>query len=181
MNSIHRFIDRSGLPTFVWERRVRILLETILIVVCAAPVVTGWRSLVAQALVGALRLHQAENGREKASIIGRAKESGLFLEPTTLAREKVKRLLVLENRDAIITWAWPVIVPIVSAAETSAFTLALAIGILATLTRVGFDKLAIPAWRKSRLEWRKRQPLTTVGRLFNLVPERESHDVPTRS
>ena len=181
MNSIHRFIDRSGLPTFVLERRVRILLETILLVACAVPVITGWRSLVAQVLVGALRLHQAENGREKASIIGRAKESGLFLEPSTLAREKVKRLLVLENRDAIMTWTWPVLVPIVSAAETSAFTLALAIGILATLARAGFDKLAMPAWRKSRLKWRKNQPITTIGRLLNLVPEREPHDISTRS
>jgi hypothetical protein len=154
MKTIHAFIDRSGLPTWVWERRVRILLETLLLVACAAPVVTGWRSFIAQALVGALRLHQAENAREKASITGRAKEAGLFLEPTTMAREKVKRLLILDNRDAIMTWIWPVLIPIVSAAETSAFGLALAAGILATVARVAFDKLAIPAWRKSRLEWR---------------------------
>lgn len=154
MKSIHAFIDRSGLPTWVWERRVRILLETTLLVVCAAPVITGWCSFVAQVLVGVLRLHQAENGRERASIIGRAKETGLFLEPTTMAREKVKRLLVLDNRDALITWIWPVLVPIVGAAETSAFNLVLAVGTLATLARVAFDKLMMPAWRKSRLEWR---------------------------
>lgn len=154
MKSIHVFIDRSGLPTWVWERRVRVLLETLLLVACAAPVVTGWRSFVAQVLVGVLRLHQAENTREKASITGRAKEAGLFLEPTTMAREKVKRLLILDNRDAIVTWIWPVLIPIVSAAETSAFSLALVVGMLATLARVGFDKLAMPAWRKSRLEWR---------------------------
>lgn len=157
MKSIHTLIDRSGLPTWVWERRVRVLLELILLVACAAPVITGWRSFVSQMLVGALRLHQAENGREKASIIGRAKEAGLFLEPTTMAREKVKRLLVLENRDALITWTWPVIVPIVSAAETSAFSSALAAGILATLARVAFDKLAMPAWRKSRVDRRFRR------------------------
>jgi hypothetical protein len=153
MKTIHAFIDRSGLPTWVWERRVRILLETLLLVACAAPVVTGWRSLVAQALVGALRLHQAENGREKASIIGRFAEIG---GPTDLMlpAHKKARVLVLDARDTIMTWIWPVIVPILCAAETSAFNLALVAGILATLARVAFDKLAIPAWRKSRLEWR---------------------------
>ena len=173
MKTMHSFIDRSSLPTFVWERRVRILLETILLVACAVPVVTGWRSLLAQFLVGALRLHQAENGREKASILGRYAELNNGEPYPVLAAHKQARIKILDARDAIITWTWPVIVPIVSAAETSAFTLALAIGILATLARVGFDKLAIPAWRKSRLEWRKRNPLTTVSRLLDLVPERE--------
>jgi hypothetical protein len=153
MNSLHRFIDHSGLPTFVWERRVRILLETILLIGCAAPVITGWRSLLAQVLVGALRLHQAENGREKASIIGRAKESGLATEPDLIFSKRA-RIRILENRDALITWTWPVLVPIVSASETWAFTWALVIGILATLARAGFDKLAMPAWRKSRLAWK---------------------------
>lgn len=181
MKTMHSFIDRSGLPTFVWERRVRILLETILLVACAASVVTGWRSLVAQVLVGALRLHQAENGREKASILGRYAELNDGEPYSVLAAHKQARIKILDARDALITWTWPVIVPIVSAAEASVFTLALVIGILATLARAGFDKLAMPAWRKSRLEWRKNQPITTVGRLLNLVPEREPYDVPTRS
>jgi hypothetical protein len=153
MKSIHALIDRSGLSTWVWERRVRILLETILLIACAAPVVTGWRSLVAQALVGALRLHQAETGREKASILGRAKEAGLVTEPC-LPYPKRNRLRALDACDALITWVWPVLVPIVSAAETSSFNMALVAGILATLARVAFDKLVMPAWRKSRLEWR---------------------------
>ena len=153
MKPIHCFIDRSGLPTWVWERRVRVLLETLLLVACAAPVATGWRSFIAQALVGALRLHQAENGREKASIIGRFAEAG---GPTDLMlpAHKKARVCVLDARDEIMTWVWPVLVPVVSAAEASAFSLALVAGILATLARVGFDKLAMPAWRKSRLEWR---------------------------
>lgn len=154
MKSIHAFIDRSGIPTWVWERRVRILLETLLLIACAAPVVTGWRSFVAQVLVGALRLHQAENGREKASILGRAKEAGLVTEPD-LHEHKKARVRILDARDTLITWIWPVLVPIVSAAETSTFNSALAAGILSTLARVAFDKLAIPAWRESRLDWRK--------------------------
>ena len=154
MSKIHRFIDRSGLPTFVWERRARILLETILLVACAAPVITGWRSLVAQVLVGALRLHQAENGREKASILTRFAELTESFPHSDLAEIKQSRIKILDARDAIMTWVWPVLVPIVGASETSAFTLALVVGILATFARVAFDKLAMPAWRKSRLEWK---------------------------
>jgi hypothetical protein len=154
MKTIHAFIDRSGLSTWVWERRVRILLETILLIACAAPVVTGWRSLVAQALVGALRLHQAENGREKSSFVSRHNETRCVDVYLVFPPEKRERLRVIDARDAIIAWTWPVVVPIVSAAETSAFNLALVAGILATLVRVAFDKLAMPAWRKSRLEWR---------------------------
>jgi hypothetical protein len=127
-------------------------METILLVICAAPVVTGWRSLVAQALVGALRLHQAETGREKASIIGRAYE-GRLTPALDLPTHKRNRIFVLEKRDAIITWTWPALVPIVSAAETRTFTLVFALGIVATLSRVAFDKLAMPRWRLSRLEW----------------------------
>jgi hypothetical protein len=153
MKTIHAFIDRSGLPTWIWERRVRILLETLLLVACAAPVVTGWRSFIAQALVGTLRLHQAENAREKASVIGRFAEAGGPMDLMLPAHKKA-RVRVLDARDTLISWVWPVLVPIVSAAETSAFNFALAAGILATVARVAFDKLAIPAWRKSRLEWR---------------------------
>jgi hypothetical protein len=154
MKSIHQLIDRSGLPTWVYERRVRILLETILLVACAVPVVTGWRSFVAQVLVGALRLHQAENGREKASILGRYAELNDGDPYSALAMHKQRRIKILDNRDAIMTWIWPVLAPIVSAAENSTFNLTLAAGILATLARVAFDKLAVPAWRKSRLEHR---------------------------
>lgn len=154
MKSIHAFIDRSGLPTWVWERRVRVLLETLLLVVCAAPVVTGWRSFMAQALVGTLRLHQAENGREKASILGRYTELNDGEPHSNLTLHKQARIKILDARDALITWIWPVLVPIVSAAETSTFNLALVVGILATLARVAHDKLVIPAWRKSRLEHR---------------------------
>lgn len=168
MSRIHSFLDRSSVPTWRYERAVRITMETLLLIACAVPVITGWRSLVAQLIVGALRLHQAENGREKASIVGRFAEAG---EPTTLmlpARKKA-RLAVLDARDAIITWSWPVVVPIVSAAETSAWSWALALGIAATLVRAWFDKWAMPKWRASRVEWRKNR-FSWVKEL-NLKPE----------
>jgi hypothetical protein len=154
MNKVHSFLDRSLVPTWKYERAVRVALETLLLIACAVPVVTGWRSLIAQAIVCALRLHQAEVGREKASILGRAKEHGFILDPL-MGLEKKKRLAVLDARDAIITWVWPVLVPVVSAAETSAWTWALGIGIIATIVRVWFDKWAMPKWRASRVEWRK--------------------------
>ena len=130
-------------------------METILLVACAAPVVTGWKSLLAQTIVGGLRLHQAETGREKASIVSRAKEQGLFLEPSTMGKEKAKRLHILDAREAIIAWVWPVLVPLVAAAETNTWTLVLAVGVVATVVRVWFDKWVIPRWRASRVEWRK--------------------------
>ena len=154
MNWIHSFFDRSSVPTWRYERTVRVLLETLLLVICAAPVITGWRSLVAQVLVGALRLHQAENGREKASILGRYAEQNDGEPYSVLAAHKQTRIKTLDARDALITWTWPALVPIVSAAETRSFTLVLVLGILATLARVAFDKLAIPRWRLSRLEWK---------------------------
>jgi hypothetical protein len=154
MNSIHRFLDRSSVPTWRYERAVRVLFELILLVACAAPVVSGWRSALAQGLVIALRLHQAETGREKASIIGRAKEAGLTTEPD-VCREKRARLSVLSAREALIAWTWPALVVIVSAAETKSIGLVATLGLVATMARVWFDKRAMPAWRKSRVEWRK--------------------------
>ena len=155
MKIVHSFLDRSSVLTWKYERAVRVAMETILLVVCAAPVVTGWRSLIAQALVGALRLHQAEVGREKASIMSRAKEQGLFLEPSTMGKGKAKRLHVLDAREAIIAWVWPVLVPLVAAAETNAWTWVLVVGVMATLARIAFDKWAMPKWRASRVGWRK--------------------------
>ena len=155
MSKLHSFLDHSSVPTWKYERAVRVAMEAILLVACAAPVVTGWKSLLAQIIVGALRLHQAEVGREKASIVSRAKEQGLFLEPSTMGKEKAKRLRVLDAREAIISWVWPVLVPIVTAAETNTWTLVLVIGIIATIVRVWFDKWAMPKWRASRVEWRK--------------------------
>jgi hypothetical protein len=154
MSKLHSLLDRSSRPTWQYERAVRVLLETLLLIACAAPVVTGRHSLIAQVIVGALRLHQAEVGREKASIIGRAKEHGFILDPL-MGLTKKKRLAILDARDAIITWFWPVLVPIVSASETNAFTWALGIGIIATMIRVWFDKWAMPKWRAGRVEWRK--------------------------
>ena len=130
-------------------------METILLVACAAPVVTGWKSLLAQTIVGGLRLHQAETGREKASIVSRAKEQGLFLEPSTMGKEKAKRLHILDAREAIIAWVWPVLVPLVAAAETNTWTLVPAVGVVAAVVRGWSDKWVIPRWRASRVEWRK--------------------------
>jgi len=162
MSYVHSFLDRSSVPTWQYERAVRVAMETILLVACAVPVVTGWRSLLAQIIVGALRLHQAEVGREKTSILSRAKEQGLFLEPSTMGKEKAKRLNVLDAREAIIAWVWPVLVPLVAAAETNARTLVLGIGIVATVARVVFDKVVILNWRTSRVGWRKANPLHRV-------------------
>ena len=162
MSKLHSFLDHSSVPTWKYERAVRVAMEAILLVACAAPVVTGWKSLLAQIIVGALRLHQAEVGREKASIMSRAKEQGLFLEPSTMGKEKAKRLRVLDAREAIISWVWPVLVPIVTAAETNTWTLVLAAGIAATVMRVVFDKVVIPNWRTSRVGWRKVNPAQLV-------------------
>jgi len=159
---VHSFLDRSSVPTWKYERAVRVAMETILLAACAAPVVAGWKSLLAQVIVGALRLHQAEVGREKTSILSRAKEQGLFLEPSTMGKEKARRLNVLDAREAIIAWVWPVLVPLVAAAETNAWTLVLGIGIVATIVRVVFDKVVIPNWRTDRVGWRKANTLQRV-------------------
>ena len=154
MSKLHSFLDCSSVPTWKYERAVRVAIEAILLVACAAPAVIGWKSLLAQVIVGALRLHQAEVGREKASIVSRSKEQGLIVEPM-LIFSKRQRIAVLDAREAIIAWVWPVLVPLVSAAETNAWTLVLVVGIVATIVRVWFDKWAMPKWRKSRVEWRK--------------------------
>jgi len=154
MSYVHSFLDRSSVPTWKYERAVRVAMETILLVACAAPVVTGWRSLLAQIIVGALRLHQAEVGREKASIMSRPKEQGLIAEPM-LIFSKRQRIAVLDKREAIIAWFWPVLVPLVAAAETNAWTLVLVVGIVATFVRIWFDKWVIPNWRTNRVDWRK--------------------------
>lgn len=161
MNCVHSFLDRSSVPTWKYERAVRVLMETTLLVACAVPVITGWKSLLAQIIVGALRLHQAEVGREKASIIGRAYEHKLL---PALDLPTVKRNLIhaIEKREAIIAWVWPVLVPLVAAAETNAWTLVLAVGIVATIVRVWFDKWVMPKWRTSRVKWREREHVSVI-------------------
>jgi hypothetical protein len=154
VNLLHSFLDRSSVPTWKYERAVRVAMEALLLVACAAPVVTGWKSLLAQTIVGTLRLHQAEVGREKASILSRPKEQGLIAEPM-LIFSKRQRLALLDKREAIIAWVWPVLVPLVAAAETNAWTLVVGIGIVATIARIVFDKVVIPKWRTSRVGWRK--------------------------
>jgi hypothetical protein len=154
MRIVHSFLDRSSVPTWKYERAVRVAMETILLVACAAPVVTGWRSLLAQIIVGALRLHQAEVGREKASIIGRAYEHRL-LPALDLPTAKRNLIHAIEKREAIIAWVWPVLVPLVAAAETNAWTLVLVVGIVATIVRIWFDKWVTPNWRTNRVDWRK--------------------------
>ncbi len=171
MNWIHSFLDRSPVDTWRYEKRVRVALETLLLIACAAPVVTGWRSFIAQLVVGALRLHQAEMAREKASIWSRPT---LMSTPPVLIFSKRQRISELEKRDQIISWTWPVFVPMVQAAETRAFGVAVALGIVATLVRVWFDRWAMPMWRKSRVEWRREQLRKQCAGIVSAVMEFKS-------
>lgn len=157
MNAIHRLIDRAesrfGLRTHHFEAAHRVLFEAFLLALCAVPGVSGWRSLVAALLVNALRLCAAETGRRKASILGRAKEDGLVVEPD-LAPEKLAKLREIDEEEAWHTWAWPGLAMAVAAAELQTFTAALALGVGTTLARAWYDKRSLPAWRRSRLAWK---------------------------
>lgn len=157
---IHRLIDRAearfGIRTHHFEAAHRVLFEVFLLALCAVPGVSGWRSALAALLVNALRLRAAETGRRKASILGRAKEAGLVVDPD-LAPYKLAQLREIEEEEAWHTWAWPGLAMVVAAAEMRSFTAALVLGAGATLARAWYDKRALPAWRRSRLAWKARR------------------------
>ena len=160
MNLIHQLIDRAearwGLQTYHFEAAHRVMFEAFLLTLCTVPGVSGWRSVVAALLVNALRLRAAETGRRKASILGRAKERGLVVEPQ-LVFSKRQELKQIEEEEAWHTWAWPGLTAFVAAAESGSFTFAAGLALASTLARAWYDKRALPAWRRSRLAWKARR------------------------
>lgn len=155
---IHRFIDASGRPTYVYERRAFLLLEAVLLAACALPVVTGWRSAATYALAALLRLAEAELKREDASVAGRhAERGGVSPLPPEKAARAARRSRALE----VVGWLWPVLLAAAGAAEAGTLTLAAGAGLWATLCRWFWARRVLPAWRTSRVAWQAAR--TTEG------------------
>ena len=155
---IHRFLDSRPAPSRTWhfELGVRMTMEVLLLILCALPVVTSWRAFVAQVIIGAVRFAEAWIGHEGRNIQIRLKEQGIVTSNEFLPREKRVALQRLADCDRWGYWAWPVVVPLVQAAEAQAFGIAVVLTVAATLCRRWLDRGLLPAWRRSRLEWRKR-------------------------
>lgn len=154
MNALHRWLDRSARPTFAYERVTTLVVETLLLVLCAIPGVTGLRSAVAASLIGVLRLVETELQREEASVMGRHIEQGgvSALPPAKEARAATRRKTM-----ELVAWTWPALTLMLQAAERGRGGIALLIAIGATLLRVAWYRRAMPWWRRSRVAWRSAQ------------------------
>ncbi len=150
MLSVHKCLDKSSRKTFEYERAANFLLELVLLVVGALPIVTGIRSGLAYGLVAALRLYETELRREDASVAGRHAERGGVL---PLPSEKVTRAAQRTKTLAVVTWIWPGLAAIVQAAESKLFGVVLLVSVGTTLVRVAWGRVLMPAWRGSRLAW----------------------------
>lgn len=162
MKRIHLFIDyidtRFGVKTYRVEMAMRLLFETALLVMCAWPSVNTVGGAIVQMFAGAVRLHQVECGRAKASINGRAMEQGKIQPRPQLSAEKELLLEKIEWHDLVCQWIWPVVTPIavaVASGEPNAISGALLLGIAATLLRGLYDKPGMAWWRGSRVEWKQ--------------------------
>jgi hypothetical protein len=152
---IHRFLDSRPVSSRTWhyELAVRMGLEAFLLVCVAFPVVTGWRSLLAQTLLGLLRFAEAWLSHAGKSIRGRASEQGLVPAWHHAHPEKARALKRLAWCEQWTYWAWPVLIPAVLAAEQHSLTIGVCIAINATMARKMFDQIALPVWRRSRRAW----------------------------
>lgn len=162
MKRIHLFIDwldiYFNIKTYHVEMTLRLLFETVLLVMCAWPSVNTVGGAAVQVFAGAVRLHQVECGRAKASINGRAVEQGKIPPRSKLSAEKELLLEKLEWHDLMIQWIWPVVAPItaaVASGDPNAISSALLLGIAATLLRGLYDKPGMAWWRASRVEWKQ--------------------------
>lgn len=162
MKCIHLFIDylddRFGIKTNQVEMVLRLIFETLLLVLCALPSVHSGRDAIVQIAVGAMRLHQVEGGRAKTSILGRAVEQGKIPPRPKLSTEKELLLEKIDWHDLVCQWIWPVVTPIavaVASGEPNAISGALLLGIASTLLRGLYDKPGMSWWRASRVEWKQ--------------------------
>ncbi len=151
MSFIHKYLDKSRRKTFEYERAANFLLEFVLLVVGALPIVTSVRSGLAYGLVAVLRLYETELRREDASVAGRHAERGGVL---PLPSEKVARAEQRTKTLALVTWIWPGLAALVQAAESKLFGVVLLVSVGTTLVRVAWGRVLMPAWRKSRVEWK---------------------------
>lgn len=150
MSFIHKYLDKSRRKTFEYERAANFILEIVLLVVGALPVVTSIRSGLAYGLIAILRLYETEIRREDASVAGRHAERGGVL---PLPSEKVARAEQRAKTLAVVTWVWPGLAAIVQAAESRLWGVVFLVSLGATLVRVLWGRVIMPAWRKSRIEW----------------------------
>ncbi len=148
---LHRWIDRSTRPTYVYERAVFLGLEVALLVACAVPVATSVRAVALAILVGALRLHEAELRREDGSVMGRHTERGGVL---PLPEHKHARARQRANALEIVSWAWPSLTTVLLAADQRTPFVAWTVALGAGLVRAAWSRAVMPAWRRSRVAWR---------------------------
>jgi hypothetical protein len=153
---VHRHLDTKPKwrQTWEYERAARISLEIVLLVACAIPVIMGWRSAFGQFVLFMLRVWSTWMTHEARSIRGRGKEQGHTI--TNLPEHKQRALTNFEQAEILISWVWPGLLVLIPAVETWTFTLAAGLNLVATMIRITFDTVILPAWRKSRLAWKAR-------------------------
>lgn len=169
MDRIHKWldsrIDRRGKPieTNVYERRAVWVREIILLgaTLAASLSFSDLRSWI-PALIGAAGAAiQTEDRRCKGSVGGRHAEAG----HTALPLPPKKRAILdgIAWRESFFLWFWPLLSTLLAASYARSVSAALVVALVAGYVRAAWETRWYPAWRASRVAWKRARP--TLSRI----------------
>lgn len=157
LSSIHRFLDaRPNIETNVYERRMVWLRELLLLAATLGASLSfqdlrSWIPALVAAFGAAV---QCEDRRCIASVGGRHVEAGNEAPP--LPEHKAKIVAAAKAREPFFVWGWPLLSALVAAGYARSVTAALVVALVAGYIRSAYDSKWYPAWRRSRVKWRKK-------------------------
>ena len=156
LSFVHKWLDRRpNVETNIYERRVVWLREAILLVATlgASLSFADLRSWI-PAIVGTFAAAvQCEDRRAIGSVGGRHVEAGNEAPP--LPPKKAKIIEAAKGREPFWVWGWPLLSAILAAGYARSVTWALVVALVAGYVRAAWDGKWFPAWRRSRVAWRK--------------------------
>lgn len=157
LDYLHQWLDRRPhVETNVYERRAVWIREAILLVATlgASLSFADLRSWI-PAIVGAFAAAvQCEDRRLIGSVGGRHVERGNEAPPLPPAKAKIVE--AAKAREPFFVWAWPLLSSLVAAGYARSVTASLVVALVAGYVRAAYDSKWFPAWRKSRVAWRKK-------------------------
>ena len=157
ISRIHRFLDRRpNVETNVFEKRMVWLRELLLLgaTLGASLSFSDLRSWIPALVATFAAALQCEDRRCIASVAGRQEEAGNKIAP--LPERKAKLVENAKAREPFFVWGWPLLSALVAAGYARSVTAALVVALLAGWIRSAYDSKWFPAWRRSRVEWRKK-------------------------
>ena len=159
---IHQWLDapvRAHIETNVYERyavwgREIVLLGATLTAALSFADLRSWIPALSGAAATAI---QTEARRAKASVGGRHAEAGHVAAP--LPPKKQAILDAIATRERFFLWFWPLFGALLSASYARSITAALVVALVSGYVRAAWETRWFPAWRKSRVSWKRARPV----------------------